>query len=92
MTKCQTQTINITYRIYEDFINKKRQTFNKRLCEIRKVFDKHNLISGLHSFMSIEDEKYKIVLPPLSLLSKEQEKQMITELKILDFYPKKKAA
>ena len=42
--------------------------------------------------MSIEDEKYKIVLPPLSLLTKEQEKQMITELKILDFYPEKKAA
>ena len=37
-------------------------------------------------------EKYKIVLPPLSLLSKEQEKQMINELKILDFYPERKAA
>ena len=42
--------------------------------------------------MSIEDEKYKIVLPPLSLLTKEQEKKMIQELKILDFYPEKKAA
>ena len=39
-----------------------------------------------------EDEKYKIVLPPLSLLSKEQEKQMMNELKALDFYPEKKAA
>ena len=36
--------------------------------------------------------KYKIVLPPLSLLSKEQEKQMLNELKVLDFYPKRKAA
>ena len=42
--------------------------------------------------MSTEDEKYKIVLPPLSLLSKEQEKQMMNELKVLDFYPEKKAA
>ena len=74
------------------FIIKKKQTFNERLCAIRRVFDKNNLISGLHSFMSIEDEKYKIVLPPLSLLTKEQEKQMIQELKILDFYPEKKAA
>ena len=36
--------------------------------------------------------KYKIVLPPLSLLSKEQTKQMIKELKDLDFYPERKAA
>ena len=42
--------------------------------------------------MSIEDEKYKIVLPPLRLLSKEEEKQMMEELKNLDFYPEKKAA
>jgi len=85
-------TASLARKVYDDFHNKKKQTFNERLCAIRKVFDKNNLISGLHSFMSIEDEKYKIVLPPLSLLTKEQEKQMITELKILDFYPEKKAA
>jgi len=85
-------TASLARKVYDDFHNKKKQTFNERLCAIRRVFDKNNLISGLHSFMSIEDEKYKIVLPPLSLLTKEQEKQMITELKILDFYPEKKAA
>ena len=79
-------------KVYDDFHNKKKQTFNERLCAIRKVFDKNNLISGLHSFMSIEDEKYKTVLPPLSLLSKEQEKQMMNELKVLNFYPERKAA
>ena len=79
-------------KVYDDFHNKKKQTFNERLCAIRKVFDKNNLISGLHSFMSIEDEKYKNVLPPLSLLSEEQEKQMMDELKALDFYPERKAA
>ena len=79
-------------KVYDDFNDKKKQTFNERLCKIRKVFDKNNLISGLHSFMSIENEKYKIVLPPLSLLSKEQEKQMIDELRALDFYPERKAA
>jgi len=85
-------TASLARKVYDDFYNKKKQTFNERLCAIRRVFDKNNLISGLHSFMSIEDEKYKIVLPPLSLLTKEQEKQMIAELKILDFYPEKKAA
>jgi 4-hydroxy-tetrahydrodipicolinate synthase len=85
-------TASLARKVYDDFHDKKKQNFNERLCAIRKVFDKNNLISGLHSFMSIEDEKYKIVLPPLSLLSKEQEKQMIDELKALDFYPQRKAA
>ena len=85
-------TAPLARKVYDDFHDKKKQTFNERLCAIRKVFDKNNLISGLHSFMSIEDEKYKIVLPPLSLLSKEEEKQMVDELKTLDFYPERKAA
>jgi len=85
-------TAPLARKVYDDFYGKRKQTFNERLCLIRKVFDKNNLISGLHSFMSIEDSKYKIVLPPLSLLSKEKEKQMIDELKNLDFYPERKAA
>ncbi len=85
-------TASLARKVYDDFHSKKKQTLNERLCAIRKVFDKNNLISGLHSFMSVEDAKYKIVLPPLSLLSKEQEKQMIDELKTLDFYPERKAA
>ena len=85
-------TASLSRRVYDDFHNKKKQTFNDRLCEIRKIFDKNNLISGLHTFMSVEDKKYKIVLPPLSLLSKEEEKKMMNELKNLDFYPERKAA
>ena len=85
-------TASLARKVYDDFHGKKKQNFNERLCGIRKIFDKYNLISGLHSFMSIEDEKYKIVLPPLSLLSKEEEKQMIDQLKTLDFYPERKAA
>ena len=37
--------------------------------------------------MSTEDKKYKFILPPLSLLTKDKEKQMMSELKALDFYP-----
>ena len=89
-------TVNITAslarKVYDDFYNKKKQTFNERLCAIRKIFDKNNLISGLHTFMSFKDKKYKTVLPPLSLLSKEQEKQMMDALKALNFYPEKNIA
>ena len=56
------------------------------------VFDKNNLISGLHSFMSIENKKYKFILPPLSLLNKDQEAKMLSELKILNFYPERSKA
>ena len=42
--------------------------------------------------MSVEDAKYKFLLPPLSLLTKDQEKKMLLELKTLDFFPDKKIA
>ena len=74
------------------FIAKKKQTFNEKLCSVRKVFDNYNLISGLHSFMSFEDEKYRRLLPPLSLLSESQQKAMMSRLKELKFFPEKNIA
>jgi len=85
-------TSNLARKVYDDFHDKKKQTHNELLCAIRSVFDKYNLISGLHSFKSIEDEKYKFILPPLNLLSQNQEKKMMSELKALDFYPNKNIA
>jgi len=79
-------------KVYDDFNNKKTQTFNEKLCAIRKVFDNYNLISGLHSFMSCENEKYKRILPPLSLLSESQQKEMMSKLKELAFFPEKNIA
>jgi 4-hydroxy-tetrahydrodipicolinate synthase len=85
-------TSPIAHQVYTDHINKKKQTFNKKLCDIRKIFDNYNLISALHSFMSAENEKYKIVLPPLSLLSTTKQKELISKLKDLDFFPEKSIA
>ena len=42
--------------------------------------------------MSLEDEKYKKVLPPLSLLSEAQQKEMMSKLKELEFSPEKNIA
>ena len=58
-------TATLARKVYDDFNDKKKQTFNERLCAIRKVFDKYNLISGLHTFMSFEDKKnaYKVKYP-----------------------------
>ena len=85
-------TASLARKVYDDFQNKKKQTFNEKLCAVRKVFDNYNLISGLHSFMSIENEKYKRILPPLSLFSEAQQKEMMSKLKELDFFPEKNIA
>ena len=85
-------TAPLSRKVYDDFYKQKKQTSNEKLCAIRRVFDSYNLISGLHSFMSVENEKYKKVLPPLSLLSNMQQKELIDKLKKLKFFPEKNIA
>ena len=84
-----TATCNVTSaiarKVYEDFIEKKKQTSNEMLCKVRNIFEKFNLISGLHSFMSDEDEIYKNVLPPISLLNEKDKQQLIEDLNKLNF-------
>ena len=85
-------TANLARKVYDDFYNKKKQTYNEKLCSVRKVFDNYNLISGLHTFMSFENDKYKRILPPLSLLSEKQKNEMMSKLKELEFFPEKNIA
>ena len=78
-------TASLSRKVYDDFINKKTQSSNEKLCNVRSIFDKFNLISGLHSFMSDEDEIYKNVLPPISLLDEIDKQQLINDLNKIDF-------
>ena len=78
-------TASISRKVYDDFFNKNKQSVNELLCSVRSVFDKFNLISGLHTFMSDEDIVYKNILPPLSLLSKKDKKKLIEDLNKLNF-------
>jgi 4-hydroxy-tetrahydrodipicolinate synthase len=78
-------TANLSRKVYDEFINKKQQSKNEMLCEVRGTFDKFNLISGLHSFMSDEDEIYKNVLPPVSLLNSKDKQQLVEDLSKLNF-------
>tara|TARA_B110001452_G_scaffold199054_1_gene169031 strand:- start:1074 stop:1958 length:885 start_codon:yes stop_codon:yes gene_type:complete len=78
-------TASLSRKVYDEFINKKQQTVNEVLCNVRSTFDQFNLISGLHSFMSDEDEIYKNVLPPLSLLSEKDKKKLMEDLNKLNF-------
>ena len=85
-------TSSLARRVYDDFQNKKKQSFNEKLCAVRKVFDNYNLISALHTFMSFENKKYKRILPPLSLLSEIKQKEFMSKLKELEFFPQKNIA
>ena len=85
-------TAPMARKVYDDFNNKKKQSINEKLCAIRKVFDNYNLISALHTFMSFENEKYKRILPPLSLLSDTQQNELMSKLKKLEFFPEKDIA
>ena len=78
-------TASLSRKVYDDFINKKTQSSNEKLCNVRGIFDKFNLISGLHSFMSDKDEIYKNVLPPISLLDEIDKQQLINDLNKIDF-------
>ena len=85
-------TAPLARKVYEDFVNKKKQTLNEKLCLVRQEFDQYNLISGLHSFMATENEKYKRILPPLTLLSETKANELMSKLKDLDFFPEKNIA
>jgi 4-hydroxy-tetrahydrodipicolinate synthase len=85
-------TATLARKVYDDFNKKNKQTYNEKLCAVRKVFDNYNLISGLHTFMSFKNDKYKRILPPLNLLSEKQQKEMMSKLKKLEFVSEKNIA
>lgn len=78
-------TSQLARSVYDDFINNKDQLNNQKLIDVRAAFEKYNLISSLHTFFSKDDEIYKNLLPPLSLLNTSDEKQLMQDLKDLNF-------
>ena len=78
-------TASLARKVYDDFLNNNKQTKNEKLCNVRKVFDQFNLISGLHSFLAQESKIYENILPPLSLLNLSDRKKLIEDLGKLNF-------
>ena len=78
--------------VFDDFENKVSQSKNDQLISVRETFDQYNLISALHSFLAVKDEKFKNILPPLVLLSQERQKEMIDKLNNLKFLSEKNLA
>ena len=85
---CKSNNISFDFimpQSYDNFINKSPQHTNKKLCDVRAAFEKYNLISSLHSFMSEKNEIFKNLLPPLKLLTDTEKEELILNLKKLDF-------
>ena len=93
---CISAVTNVTHslarKVFDDFETKKIQTKNDQLINVRETFDQYNLISALHSFLAVRDEKYKNILPPLILLTKEKQKELVDKLNNLKFISEKNLA
>ena len=85
-------TAELSRKVYDDFFSGNEQLYNQKLCDVRANFDKYNLISGLHTFCSQENEIYKNILPPLRLLNAIEEKDLLNNLKNLNFTLKSRKA
>jgi len=88
---CISAVTNVTHslarKVFDDFENKKKQSVNEKLVNVRQTFDKYPLISALHSFMSVENKNYSYVLPPLTLLNSNLKEELLNKLKEIDFTP-----
>ena len=85
ITATTNATATLAREVYENFINKRQQTLNEKLCEVRAAFEKYNLISGLHTFFSQNDQNYKYILPPLRILNETEKNNLLNKLDTLGF-------
>jgi len=85
-------TAELSRKVYDDFLSGSKEIDDQKLCDVRKVFDKYNLISGLHTFCSEENEIFSNILPPLRLLNEMEKRDLLNNLKNLNFNPQSKKA
>ena len=85
-------TAPLARKVFDDFEKKNEQTQNEKLIAVRKVFDGYNLISALHSYMSVKDDNFKNLLPPLVLLNSKEKKDLVNKLNNLKFVIKNNLA
>lgn len=80
-------TAKLSRKVFDDYFLGSSLLSNKLLCEVREVFDKYNLISGLHTYYANvnKDQIYKNILPPLSILNSKDERELIENLDKLNF-------
>ena len=86
---CISAIANVTHKlareVFDNFEKKKPQISNEKLIMVRQTFDQYNLISGLHSYLSFKNVKFKNLLPPLASLSSKDQKELLKKLEDLKF-------
>ena len=85
-------TAQLARKVYDDYQNDNEQSLNQKLIDVRNSFEKYNLISALHTLFSINDKIYENLLPPLSLLNDTDKKNLMQNLKDLNFETKSQLA
>jgi len=78
-------TSKLARKVYDDFKDGREQEVNTKLCDIRGTFEKYNLISGLHTFYKNKDSIYENLLPPLRILNKQEEMDLLNNLEKFSF-------
>ena len=92
-TGCISATTQICPSLARKVFEKKDQKDFEKMCKIRLAFDATgNLITAVHYFLSLRDPRYERMLPPLTPISKEKQKNLLNDLKKIGFYPERKAA
>ena len=90
---CISAVTNVTHslarNVFDDFENKKTQVSNEKVIKVRQTFDQYPLISALHSFLSVENNSYLNILPPLTLLDEVSKTELLKKLKDIDFISSK---
>ena len=69
-------TAELSRRVYDDFFIGQEQASNQKLCDVRSVFERYNLISGLHTYYTKKHQIYKNVLPPERILDLKNKKEL----------------
>ena len=85
ITATTNATSKLARKVFDDFLEKNEQTENQKLCDVRSTFENYNLISGLHTFFGQKDQNYKNLLPPLKILTDNEEKKLFNDLENLNF-------
>ena len=85
ITATTNATASLAREVYDNFQKKNDFNSDKKLCDVRLVFEKFNLVSGLHTFFGKKNKIYKNMLPPLRILSNIEESELFKGLELLDF-------
>ncbi len=90
---CISATTQICPILARKVFEKKDKKDFEKMRKIRLAFDATgDLVTAVHYFLSLRDSRYKKMLPPLTSLNKEKQKNLLSDLEKIGFYPERKAA